>query len=306
MNVLHPVGPRAGEIADLMLVFFGISAVVYLIVIAFLVFALMRRRPRGEATQNRSQLLVGAGMTVTVVILIGLTAADFIVWRALNVPAADPLRVRITGNQFWWDVEYQDPTPSNQLRTANELHIPVGRPVQLTLQSSDVIHSFWVPRITGKKDLIPGRTTTEILIADEPGVYTGQCAEFCGFQHAQMRLRVRALPGTEFEQWKQQQLAPAREPTTDQQRHGRDVFIRSSCSLCHTIQGTAAAASVGPDLTHIASRETLAAGTLPNNEASLAGWILNPQRIKPGTRMPATPLPPEDLLALVSYLSSLK
>jgi cytochrome c oxidase subunit II len=214
--------------------------------------------------------------------------------------------VIVTGHQFWWEVEYDDPDVSRRLRTANEIHIPVGRPVQLDLASRDVIHSFWVPAITGKKDLIPGYRNTEVLLADKPDLYIGQCAEFCGLQHAKMNLQVYAEPPEKFKQWWDSQLQSAPEPANDLERRGRDVFTQSSCVLCHSIQGTPAGATIGPDLTHLASRKTIAAGSLPNTPGNLASWIRSPQTIKPGAQMPATALPPDDLAALTQYLTSLR
>jgi cytochrome c oxidase subunit 2 len=313
-SALNPVGPRAEQIADLMLLFFAVSAVVYAIVIAFFVYALMRARRRAAAmgpaslaqADKRARLAVAAGVVLTVLTLAGLASSDFIVGGMLKQPPRDPLRVLVTGHQFWWEIEYEDPVPSQRLRTANELHIPVGRPVQLILTSRDVIHSFWIPSAMGKMDLIPGRTTNEILHVSQPGTFTGQCAEFCGHQHSKMRLTLHAVPPEEFEAWKTRQLAPAHEPQTDMERRGQQVFMQSTCVMCHAIQGTQAGASVAPDLTHVAARRTLAAGALPNTPSDLAGWVLDPQRVKPGSNMPPSRLPPDDLSALVAYLMSLQ
>ncbi|MDB6087838.1 MAG: cytochrome c oxidase, subunit [Gammaproteobacteria bacterium] len=311
---LNPAGPRARHIADLMLLFVGVSTIVYLVVIAFLIWAMWRRRARAHlqgaqatrAAENKARRVIGAALALTVVVLITLALADFFVQRFLAAHPADALRVLVTGHQYWWEVEYDDPDPSQRLHTANEFHIPVGRPVELVLTSQDVIHSMWLPNLTGKKDLIPGHTNTEVLLADKPGEYSGQCAEFCGLQHAQMRLIVRAEPAAQFETWRQQQLAPARAPQSDAERRGQEVFVRSTCILCHTIQGTDASATVAPDLTHLASRGMLAAGTLPNTQGNLSSWILAPHRFKPGVQMPATALPPDELAALAAYLASLR
>jgi cytochrome c oxidase subunit 2 len=312
-SVFGTGGPRAQEIADLLRLFIGVSAAVYLIVIAVLVWAMLRRRTQkpysaeeAAPSETRARLAVAGGLAATVVILIGLAVADFFVQRRLSHRPQDAIRVLITGHRYWWDIEYDDSGPSRRLRTANEFVIPVGRPVELVLTSRDVIHSFWLPSLSGKKDLIPGHTTSELVIAERAGRYTGQCAEFCGLQHARMRLSLTAVSAEDFEKWKEQQLAPSREPVTDVERKGREVFERSSCTLCHAIQGTTAAATVAPDLTHLADRETLAAGTLPNRPTELSSWILAPQRIKPGAMMPATPLAPEDLAALTAYLASLE
>jgi cytochrome c oxidase subunit 2 len=308
-SALKPMGPRAAEMAELLLIFAIVTGVVYLVVIAVLVFVLLRRRARPNSdprADERSRLLVGSALGITVIVLVGLAISDFVFGRSLSQHAPDALRIRITGHQYWWEIEYEDEIPANRLRTANELHIPVGRPVELVLTSHDVIHSFWIPSLSGKKDLIPGHTTRELLIADAHGVFEGQCAEYCGYQHAKMRLVMHAHGRDEFAQWKASQLAAARAPSSDIERRGQEVFMGSSCILCHSIQGTPAGATVGPDLTHVGSRGTLGAGALENTHANMASWILDPQRIKPGNRMPATALAPADLAAVVAYLGSLK
>jgi cytochrome c oxidase subunit 2 len=216
------------------------------------------------------------------------------------------VRIRVTSHQWWWDARYGGAEAAEMFTTANELHIPVGRPVVLTLESADVIHSFWVPALSGKKDLIPGRTATLRLQADRPGVYRGQCAEFCGTQHAKMALLIVAEPEDDFQRWATRQRQPAREPTDDLQRRGRDVFQQASCAMCHAIHGTRAGGRRAPDLTHLASRRTIAAGTLPNSVGNLAGWIVDPHRIKPGVNMPANALSPDDLHALLAFLRALE
>ena len=216
------------------------------------------------------------------------------------------MHVRITAHQWWWEIEYLDADPSRRLMTANELIIPAGRPVLLEMGSSDVIHSFWVPSLQGKKDLLPGYRTQLALQASRPGHYKGECAEFCGFQHAFMSIDVEAKAPDDFVAWMDAQLADAPEPVDHHLLQGREVFLRSSCVMCHAIQGTHAAARLGPDLTHVGSRRRIASGRLANNTATLAAWISDPQSIKPGARMPATALPAEDLTALSAYLASLK
>jgi cytochrome c oxidase subunit 2 len=280
---------------------------VYLIVIGFLLWAMFRNRATlGPDADRKSTRVITAAVALTVLTLVMLAFADFIAQRGLQVHPADALRIVVTGHQYWWEVEYDDPQPSRRLRTANELHIPVDRPVELVLTSRDVIHSFWLPSISGKKDLIPGHTNTEVLMVNQPGTFTGQCAEFCGLQHAQMRLVVHAEPSDQFERWKNDQLAPARAPASQSEQRGQQVFMSSTCILCHSIQGTPAGATVGPDLTHVASRSVLAAGALPNTASNLSSWILAPHRFKPGVQMPATALPSDDLAALTTYLSSLR
>jgi cytochrome c oxidase subunit 2 len=183
--------------------------------------------------------------------------------------------------------------------------VPVGVPVRIHGTSVDVIHSFWVPSLHGKMDLIPGRQTQIWVQADRPGVYRGQCAEFCGYQHAHMGFVVVAEPREQFDAWLDAQRAPAAEPADDEERLGRDVFVNGTCAMCHTIRGTPAASRTGPELTHVGSRATLAAGTLPNQRGHLAGWIVDPQGIKPGVRMPQNRLAPHELNALLAYLEHL-
>jgi cytochrome c oxidase subunit II len=313
-SAMSAAGPRAREIAELMVLFVGVSAVVYVVVACVLIWALRRKKAQmqldteesRQAADRKSKRVIAAAIGLTVLVLITLALADFFVLRSLSTPPENPLRVVVTGHQYWWEVEYDDPEPGQRVRTANELHIPVGRPVELVLTSRDVIHSFWLPSITGKKDLIPGHTNTEVLIAEKPGVFTGQCAEFCGLQHAKMRLVLHAEAPADFERWRMQQLQPGRVPSTDEERRGQAVFTSSSCVLCHSVQGTDASATVGPDLTHIASRSMIAAGTLLNTEGNLASWITAPHRVKPGVQMPATQLAPADLAALTRYLASLQ
>jgi cytochrome c oxidase subunit 2 len=216
------------------------------------------------------------------------------------------MRVRVTGHQWWWEIEYLDATPADRIRTANELHIPAGRPVTLELISDDVIHSFWVPSLQGKRDLLPGYANNLQVQASRPGRYRGECAEFCGWQHAHMAFVVHAHEPEAFVRWQREQRRPAREPVSPEQVRGREVFLGSTCAQCHAIRGTDAAAMLGPDLTHLASREQIAAGTLPNDAANLSAWILDPRRFKPGTTMPPAQLSAQDLGALVAYLSSLE
>jgi cytochrome c oxidase subunit 2 len=218
-----------------------------------------------------------------------------------------PLRIDVTGHQWWWEVEYPDNAdPQNIVTTANEIHVPVGRPVLIKMSSDDVIHSFWAPNLDGKKDLIPGHETRTWFRADTAGVYRGQCAEFCGHQHAKMAFFIVAEPKLEFEHWLEGQKGQASKPTDTLAQAGERVFLSGTCAMCHAIAGTGAGSKVGPDLTHLASRRTIAAGTLPNNTGNLAGWILDPQSIKPGAKMPPNQLDPQSLQALLAYLGTLK
>jgi cytochrome c oxidase subunit 2 len=227
--------------------------------------------------------------------------------RGLSSPSgAGAVTVDVIGHQWWWEFQYRDVTPSDWVTSPNELHIPVGVRVVLNVSSRDVIHSFWVPNLHGKRDLIPGMTTTTWIQADTPGTYRGQCAEFCGYQHAHMALVVVAEPMSDFLAWIANQRQPAAEPSTEDARRGRDLFMQSTCVLCHTIRGTHAGARLGPELTHVGSRMSIAAGTLPNTADAVTKWITNPQVYKPGVRMPASTLADGDLRAVVSYVRSLR
>jgi cytochrome c oxidase subunit 2 len=309
-TALAAEGPFAERIAGLFWVFVGVSVVVYLLVVAFLVYALWRRRNRPASNPSvdppRALRVIAVAVSLTGVVLVGLAITDFLANRELNRVPSDAMRVQVTAHQWWWDVEYLNGDASQRVRTANELVIATGRPVLLELRSGDVIHSFWVPSLQSKRDLLPGYTNTLALVAARAGNYTGECAEFCGYQHAHMSIDVSARSPQEFEQWRAAQLAEAAEPPDDQTRRGRDVFLQSTCRACHAIQGTDAGARLGPDLTHVGSRRRIAAGALPNDPANLAAWISDPQSIKPGTRMPATKLAADDLTALSTYLASLR
>lgn len=312
-SALDPRGPQAARIDDLWWIFIVLSVVVWVAVVAVLGLALWRRgrrtfteRPRGEP---RRTLVVIAATAVTVVVLLGLVAASALTGRAVStLPGADrqPVVVTVVGHQWWWEVQYEDDVPGRTFTTANELRIPVGRPVIVHATSRDVIHSFWVPNLHGKRDLVPGMVTHTWIQADRPGVYRGQCAEFCGHQHAHMAFLVIAEPMEEFLTWLRRQRGSAPQPRTAAQKRGHDVFMQGPCIMCHTIRGTAAASRFGPDLTHVAGRRTIAAGTLPTTRGHLAGWIVDSQSIKPGNRMPPNVLSGADLQALLAYIETLK
>lgn len=314
-SALDAAGVQASRIEHLWWLFFWICAVVYLTVLAVMLAAAIRRRKgpapvRPEHAPERERGLiriVAAALGVTVVLLLVMLVGDFTTRRALrSLEPNDPLEIRVTGHQWWWEFQYQDPIPSNMVTTATELHLPEGRAVELVLRSADVIHSFWAPNLAGKKDLFPGRLTRLFLRADRVGAYTGQCAEFCGNQHATMRFRVVVDPPARFQEWLAAQRAPAPAPMTAAQKRGQEVFLGTTCVMCHAIQGTPAMSHVGPDLTHVASRQWIASAFLPNTRAHLAGWVADPQRIRPGVLMPLNPLPPQDLRALLEYLESLR
>jgi cytochrome c oxidase subunit 2 len=309
-SALQALGVHAQHIEFVWHTMLWVCGTMYLIVIAFLIHAISRRQraSQSEPSQaHRMSIALGGWIGLMTIGLFGLALASFLTDRAL-VHAADQPQVtlKVTGYQWWWKVEYTDPDPSRHVRTSNEIHLPVGAPVLAELASNDVIHSFWVPNLNGKRDLIPGRPTEIRLQPLQIGRYRGQCAEFCGLQHAHMALDVIVESQQDYNAWYERQLANPPPPSDPRATHGQQVFFTSACNICHTIAGTDAAATVGPDLSHVASRKTLAAGTLPNDAEHMRRWLENPQRVKPGTRMPIVSLSPEDLDALVAYLGTLQ
>ncbi|TGT75385.1 cytochrome c oxidase subunit II [bacterium M00.F.Ca.ET.159.01.1.1] len=313
-SALDPKGPAASELAWLIWFFTGLCAVVWvLVMIALAVPLTMRSRLHIDplvldaGADNRKLRVVMIAVGLTAVILVGLTLLSFFANRTLAAIGSDAaLTIRVTGHQWWWEVRYEDATPSRILTTANEIHIPAGEPVRLLLTSTDVVHSFWVPSLSGKLDLIPGRMNVLDIKADKPGVYRGQCAEFCGAQHANMGTFIIAEPRAKFDAWWNDQLQPAAAPTSDEAKAGENLFLKRPCVMCHKIGGTPAGGTVAPDLTHVASRQTLAAGTLAMSRGNLAAWIADPQGVKPGSHMPVVDLSGDELNAIVAYLEGLK
>lgn len=308
LSALDAAGVQAARIENLWWIFFWVCTAVFVLVMGTLLIALFRKRgePRPGGERRMARVVAGA-VALSAVILIGLLVASVATGSAIGTPApADALELEVIGHQWWWEVRYDHPVPSRSFTTANEIHIPVGRAVHVETRSSDVIHSFWVPNLHGKRDLIPGHPSELWLRADRPGVWRGQCAEFCGHQHANMGLLVVAEPVEQFQAWYDAQLRPAAPPRTPQALKGRQVFLSLPCPTCHTIAGTEAGGKTAPDLTHLASRRTLAAGTLPNTRGHLGGWILDSQDAKPGNKMPPVAMKSDDLLALLDYLESLR
>ena len=307
---LNPAGPQAAAIASLTWWFFAVCAVVYVLVMAAAVWAVVRRRkPSDDAPETARRLgwIVAGAAAVTVVTLVVLTVSSVVAGRGLLSPSAPgAVTVDVIGHQWWWEFQYRDVSANEWVNSPNELHIPVGVPVVLKVTSRDVIHSFWVPNLHGKRDLVPGMVTHTWIQADRPGVYRGQCAEFCGHQHAHMAFLVVAEPVDDFLRWLQRQREGAPQPRTAAEKRGHDVFMKGPCVMCHTIRGTSAGSRFGPDLTHVAARQTIAAGTLPTTRGHLAGWITDSQSIKPGNRMPPNVLSGEDLQALLTYIESLR
>jgi cytochrome c oxidase subunit 2 len=310
---LDPVGDKAINIAWLFWFFTGVCALIWLAVVLVLIVAIARRRSSDSepladepARERRMGQTVGAATALTVLILIVFTGLSYLSTRGFGAEPANAVRIVLTGKQWWWQIEYDGITPSDTFKTANELHVPVGRPVTLTLVSNDVIHSFWVPNVAGKMDLIPGRTNTISFTVAKPGIYRGQCAEFCGLQHAHMALLLIADRAEDFDTWRAHELSDAPPPEEPSRAHGLEVFQRNGCIACHALRGTPGAGLLGPDLTHVGARHTIAAGTLPNTRGNLQGWIADPQSIKPGAQMPRLELSAADLNAVTDYLAGLR
>ncbi len=313
-SMLSPGGIQAEHIKDLFVTYLDVAAIVFVLVMGALVIALVRREkpdepertePSPEALKPKKRA-VGAATAMTVLTLLVLLVLSIVTSRALaSLSPKDAIKIHVTGKQWWWKVTYPGEVAGTQFDTANEIHVPVGKTIELHLASADVIHSFWVPSLHGKRDLIPGKNGTFVFRADEPGRYEGQCAEFCGTQHANMKIVVVAEKEDEFRAWLEHQKAPAVTPTDPLTQSGQEVFLKSRCIACHSISGTEAYGTVGPDLTHVASRRIIAASSSVT-PGHLAGWVANPQSVKPGTQMPANALAPEDLNALVAYLGSLR
>jgi cytochrome c oxidase subunit II len=312
-SAIDPAGPESRNLQHLLWLFFGVSAAVWVLVMLVLAVALMRRaapstaplRP-GSRGERGSAIAVSAAVAATAIVLVGLTVGSYRATSALGARGDEPLMVRLRGYQWWWEVTYLDPLPERVFVTANELHIPVGRAVTVDLVAADVIHSFWLPNLAGKQDLVPGRDNRISFTADRPGIYRGQCAEFCGLQHAHMSFFVIAEPPADFERWRSTQLQPAVAPMDTEQEAGQQLVTGKACAACHAVRGTGAVGTLAPDLTHVASRTYLAAGLLPMTRGSLAAWVADPQTIKPGNNMPAVPLSSDKLRSVSAYLASLK
>ncbi len=313
-STLDPAGPAAKSISDLSWFVFILFTAVAVVMCSLIAWVATRRRGTFDehepvdAGGGQFWILIGGFaipfVILAVVFILGLRAVTRFPLHDGHI--MDP-EIRLIGHQWWWEARYVSGPPDNQFATANEIHIPVGRPVNIELSSTDVIHSFWVPNLSGKVDLIPGRVNHMRLQADRPGVYSGKCAEYCGAQHANMRIVVVAHPENEFEAWRAHQLEPSSTPSTAQEVRGRELFLSSPCSLCHTIRGAAAGGAVAPDLTHLASRRGIAANALENNKANISAWVTHAQALKPSSMMPnVTQFSGDELQALVAYLQQLR
>lgn len=308
-SALRAAGPQAAAIEWIWWLMFWVCAAVFVLVLGALCVAVVRSRAAHDARPSYASLRNGvvAATGVTILTLFGLLFASVITGRALaSLPQQDAIAIEITGFQWWWEAVYLDRNPSQRVTTANEVHVPTGRTVLLLLDSADVIHSLWIPNLHGKMDLVPGRQNTLWLRIDEPGIYRGQCAEYCGVQHAHMALTLIAESTAQFDAWLNGQRQTPPPPSSAEAQHGQALFRSTTCVMCHSVRGTIAGARLGPDLTHVATRGHLAAATLPNSRDNLLRWIADPQHVKPGNHMPSSDLSRRDLEAIASYLETLR
>jgi cytochrome c oxidase subunit 2 len=304
-STLDPQGPAARDIATLWWWMLVIACVVFSGAVGMLGLAWVRRRREGmpligRGSRRNLALVVVFGIAIPIAVNVGLfVVANFVVLARTDArgEARSPMRIEVIGRQWFWEVRY----PGTAAVTANEIHIPARTPVTIEAVTGDVIHSFWIPQLNRKIDMIPGRRNRVVLFASKPGRYRGQCAEYCGVQHAHMAMYLYADEPDLYTAWLRAQTAPAaRDP------EGERAFAGNGCASCHSIRGTQARGAVGPDLTHVGSRATLAALTLPNDKAALADWLRDPQHVKPGNRMPGLNLGGADFQALLTYLESLE
>lgn len=310
MSPLEPHSPASHDIATLWWGMLIVAGIVFLGAIGMLIVGWLRREERGlpligESERFNTGLVVAFGIVIPAVVLVALFAiSDLVVIRDTEAPAAGSaaLTVTVIGHQWFWEARY----PGTPAVTANEIHIPVRTRVEIRARTADVIHSFWVPELNRKIDMIPGQVNRIELDAERAGVYRGQCAEFCGFQHAHMAFAVYAEPRRRFRAWLANMSKPARPPATPTGRRGMTYFMSDGCAGCHTIRGTEASGTIGPDLTHLASRQTIAADTLPNTPANLLRWVEDPQGVKPGAKMPGLGLGAARFHAIVDYLAGLR
>jgi cytochrome c oxidase subunit 2 len=308
-STLSPASPQQDEISKLFWIMLAVAWAGFALIVGLLTLGWVHRRrgglPFGGGEKAGTGLVIGLGVVMPIILLSALFIwSDLFVIKSTAAP--DPFttqrRMQIVGHQWFWEARY----PGTAAVTANDIHIPAGVRVLVAGRTADVIHSFWVPRLNRKIDLIPGSPNTVLLEASEPGVYRGQCVEFCGLQHANMSLNVYADPPGSFRAWLAHEAEPAREPVTAQEKRGRVVFLSHTCSGCHTIRGTNADGHIGPDLTHVGERQDLAGLVLTNTPENMRRWIDDPQSVKPGSKMPDLHLGKDDLDAVVAYLESLR
>lgn len=305
-SALHPAGPDAAIIHNLSwLLIIGASVI---LLGMMLLLALALRRKKTGTPVRPLRWLVGGGVVLPLVVLTALLAWSTLRSAHLTRPSSQhAVKIAVTAKMWWWEVRYTDPAGGPDIVLANEIRLPAGQSVYLGLSSTDVIHSFWVPALAGKVDMLPGRLHGMTVRADTPGIYRGQCAEYCGEQHARMALHVVVQTPEEFSAWLANQSKAAATPTGALALRGRDAFVSRRCVACHAVRGVADEATLGPDLTHVGSRLYLGAGTLRNSPGAMAGWIADPHASKPGVRMPAAgDLDSATLAALTAYLEQLQ
>lgn len=307
-SMLDTAGTGAREAANIWWLMFWLGTGIFILVLGILWYAVRtERKPRHEmndgSNRARARLVLMGGVVLPVVVVAVIFAFSTKGLLAIgDLRGNSDVTIDMIGHQFWWEVNYTD----EGVVTANEIHIPVNRNVEIRLTSEDVIHSFWVPSLHGKIDLMPGHTTSITIRAEETGTYRGQCAQFCGVQHANMAFLVIVHEDDDYQAWVDHNSQPAETlPEDSRIARGQEVFMSSMCVYCHAIDGTAASGTLGPDLTHLGSRETIASGVLPNTRGNLAAWIVDPQGVKPGNLMPGATFSGEDLDALLDYLESL-
>ena len=315
LGYLDAAGQRAQTTLPLTWLTLIISVVVCLIIAILLWLGIRRSRAAGGAEETRAVEVsrggnglrwISVGLSISALPLFVTLVWTMVALAKVSGPPANPgLTLDVTGRQWWWDIRYDAVEPDQSFSTANEIHIPVGVPVLVRLHGADVIHSFWVPKLSGKTDTVPGQTNLTWLEASQPGRYRGQCTEYCGLQHAHMAFEVVAESQADFDRWREHQVQPAAAPTTPQQERGMEV-VQYRCGLCHEVRGTSAGAITAPDLTHLMSRHTIAAGTLINGPGTLGAWIEGPQLLKPGTQMPSQNLTAEQLSDTLAYLETLQ
>jgi cytochrome c oxidase subunit 2 len=315
--LLDPAGPQAKKISELFWFIFSFQGAVFLIVLGFLFYAIWRRKEKfitepfepSKKTEKRLALAVSISIGLTVIILTSFVSFTYLVDKDLiKMDEKADLEIEITAHQWWWEIKYLDPTPSKIFTTANEIHVPVNKKVKFKLKSVDVIHSFWIPNLAGKQDIIPGREREIVIRAEKKGTWRGRCGEYCGLQHAKMGLTLFAEANEDFEKWKKAQRLPAAPPTTALEKEGEKIFKTSSCILCHVIRSpdSGGHSNIAPDLTHLKSRTTIGAGAAKNTKGHLGGWIINPHGLKPGVHMPTIIREPDQHEALLHYLETLK
>jgi cytochrome c oxidase subunit II len=305
---LEPQSHPARRISHLWWIMMTGAWIGFAVVAGLLALGWVHRRKAGlwgRGERMATGVVIGMGIALPIVLLSVLFVySDLFVLKstAAPKPGSTSMTIDVVGHQWFWEVRYEGTTAV----TANELHIPTRTRVRVVGMTADVIHSFWVPQLNRKIDLIPGRRNEVLLEADKPGVYRGQCSEFCGIQHANMATYVFADPPERFKAWLRRMGQPARQPATAQERRGREIFLSNACSGCHTIRGTSAHGRIGPDLTHVGSRTTLGALTIPNNPGYMSSWIENPQQLKRGVKMPSLHLSASQIQSVVAYLESLE